>query len=485
MTTNSNLIEKDDLSSSEILETFRLERGRIICDLLNNPNDFFKYLWTPKSSISYDRECRVKSGQGACNSSKICKQRQEMMYPFREKYYECNKCHKLEKLVDLNELELNKPFRSTIIDDKNMKQYNLNLVINSFIITSEKEKINNQFIERVKKIIKNTLCDEEENKPFIESNPFGVDLINAQFVPLDSFTINILISWIFEKIMKNTGKPHYNRIHTAFVCSNTGFILEDVSIPYFVIESDEKYERFRRDNILDHKISEGIILQLLVIFHFIKKFALSISNVSFDCLGFSTEPCKYVYENKKNINVKISCPVTVKIKNFMSSGITIKKQEEDKFFRVYTQNVELEKAINCTFNDKFLNLKIMSNDKVYFKIANNNNKTCDYLGIKTIFTHLWNAGAPYFNSQLNFYSFFILLCMRSTFYYSVKASNKLTKLWYLMFLPEQMREIETRLETHLSCSNIPDPLSILDGIYLNSNILDEGLMIYKGKTRDC
>jgi len=443
-----------ETSTHDLLDEFNKERKEVVEAFVKNNIEFVRNLWTSKSLISFDRQCKINAGQGTS-----CSEKRENLYPYREKYYECGKCRKLEQIVDILELKIKVPFETHIIDDEKEKNYRTKFVLTS-VVPNTYYKIDSQESSIVNRLILSDQLECSCNPPRFK---------NIHFIGLDKFTVNILITWMFERIMKNhegQEKPHFNKMFTAFICGYNGYTLEEPSLSYDDFEMNPK---FIKDGILDKKICEGIVLQLFVIFHIMSKYRLSMTNVSMDNLCFTNSPCEYTYNG-----IIVKCRFTLKIRDFSSAGLTVSSDRDiENVCRIFYHDKEAsEMSEKLNFKLPLRLLKI--DDRVYFEIKDCKN---DYT-----FNYMRNAGAPYFLSQLNFYSFFLMLCMKTTFFYSVLASNKVFKLLNMMFLKDQLEPLLNKIKNLTeTCSKSFDPIAMLEDLTLDCNILERTMCEYQSR----
>lgn len=295
-------------------------------------------------------------------------------------FYICSHCVNINRLVDINDDTLLKPFH--IECGKLVGTYMVVQIYKHLHIFMESYNV---------------------SKALININPIilGYNTIeNIKYIGSDPFSNGILINMYLNHIFDNTNSNHIQKLYMSNICQNNGVRLLEY------LGSDIKL-----------KDSIEIIKQLLSTLIMLKEhdFTYGIPNTS--SILFSNKPCSYTYDK-----VRIDSSTTLKICGFDYSSISIGNNT-----RLYSRLELFDEEISRYHLKNILNL-IHVKDGTYMY---NLNKTT------IIYNSLRHLGYPIFNSSMDLYGFMIVLMLNKTFFTNVLNNEYLLNLWKSMWLIDE------------------------------------------------
>ena len=285
----------------DMFARFETERNLILEILFTSPERLPFLLWSEKdgsSPLSIDRQCMWKMGTVSLD---LPKSRPSSFFDFFRKApeyiepkivprglrrsFSCPQCRNMERLIDLRKYSVGTPF---LIESG--KETGKRLVINDMSATHLSlsfEKVSNSF--------------------------------QTQTLQSDEFTNTILISFLLEYILVESGIPSCCSLLTAFVCGDTGYLLSEAPT-YSTLEQLASVAKYLDDeNIFRKEVTRGILQQLCAILHVLSPYDFVHGRATIPTsLSFKNEPCSYMMDD-----VHVTCPVTIQLSNFERSSITI------------------------------------------------------------------------------------------------------------------------------------------------------------------
>lgn len=382
----------ENLTIDEIFEGFDIDRDTKLVNL----KDEKVIVW---KQDDYDRKCDSELHNIFETYNKT------LDNPLRSKYYICINCRTLMKLIDIRN-----PFDKNIIELENGNKICIKLI-----------KYKN---------IRPEIVVNPKNTSIILSSRYDINI--KKIISCDSFTLNMLISWILANIFSNHEVKMTEKIIKNFICNNNGYIIKHV-------RPKQLREGVCHDNI------EDIILQLKLICKILGNYDYYHGNYSLENINF------YKYNRCIPSFGRRKFRIAISIFNFHNSAITFDNIRLMKINKEQEMKVDI---INFGYNALYNNINICGN---YFKIKYN--EFTDYM---------FSNGIHNFKVEYNFYSFVIALCENDQFFLTIKR----TKLWYIMWKREELRILEDRIYNSKLIKNY-DTKIILSNISLKINILDD------------
>lgn len=444
---NISIMGKNCGNVDDLLNQYESQKKNIIKCLLLKPEEFVDKAWKYDGYLLSDSECRCRMGQGVISS------------PFS-----CYNCRNLSRLIDLKSELIDAPFQIEYGDREG-----LTLVVEKLGIVSPKlfwdENSVNEAIKYLNRYKMLSSCGTPK------------DITSMRSLRGDTFTIQILIRWLVEKIFEKKSMPHILKSHTSFICSDYGYNLQE----HPGIGSFKKLCAIKEmlvEDKLQPTITRGIILQLLSILKTLSSYNFSHGNPSFKSLSFSRESVDY-----ETNNLNIASPITLYISNFSCSSIMAKNihfssktAQSDIYLKKasFTPDITVKSSANahCDIGNNYQNDKNvcdMSNKKTnYYKLTN------DTLDVYTSMRHI---GFPLFVGSFDFYCFIVSLMCCKKFYDSVYSDEKLRKFWHMLWTIDDILILEEKfnyIHENEDIENYQSTISydLIKGLWLRCNILD-------------
>jgi hypothetical protein len=383
------------------LEQYNRERNQLANIIKENPNIISKAMW---KILSCDGYCMFLLGEGNKDTAGKCPQ-----------------CKNLSRLTN---------FDSNIITLECGKESgkNLNLIKFNNVNTYIKNKdlplsVSRRFL---------TKCNYDSCEPNSINNQ------STNYISFDEFSNGIMVNVLLQNTPLNN---HIIKLYTGFICGKNG---------YYLIENPELS---LYDLKLNNKIVKNIIYQLLCFFDQSSNFDFTLGNPSLNSIVFASKTIKYTYKN-----IKINCPVTLKLTNFNNSGITINNT------RVYSSTPLAE-----TYAKKSLYLPQISTNTdgiSYFKLSNDT---------ASFFLYLRYMGVALYSGAFDFYALIIALMTNKVFYDIVINDHKLFELWKSMWKPCCFEKINNNIiKYHNTDKSVTteDIIEMIKGLYLRCDIVN-------------
>ena len=381
-----------------LLDRYLDDRYEIISMMEANPDELVETLWKEDSVLSIDLDCK-------CNLTN------------EVTTFACSQCKNLKKLVRLNRGAIGKPF---LIECGSLA--GTSLLITKVPITIPHLKRDNVALSRAK------FYKQQYSKLKSCGTPEVTSVICG-----DAFTLETLVTWRVNKLFEDNGMNHSPILHTAFVCGDSGYFLSEVC------------EIARSMSV---ETVKSIITQLIVILKVLSEISFSHGNPIGNSLLFCKEPVSYEYDG-----VVVSGPVTLKITDFSNSSMTVNGAH------YFPENVKNQ----LKASDNMFVPEIFRKDIVPTYCSTEEGKTCEIssavlykLSSKTM--DLYNAirhiGFPLYSGSFDFYCFIVGLMSSKDFREAVLNDDDLRRLWYMIWIDEDLVKVEKELEENNGVLNI-------------------------------
>lgn len=462
--TNNNLPNKyHDIECCEwtrgidtLLFRYKQDREEITSMILNNPDKLVQTIWKADGPLAVDNECRCQMGKGENRS------------PFT-----CAQCKNLRRLIDFRLGGIERPFQLECGESAGK-----NLIVAS-------SEINDPFLNWDEESARKAQVYVQQYHNLTICGTPNID--DTKCITGDNFTIRTLILWMIYKIFSDQGLPHIPLMHTAFICRGVGYSLYNMPTigtltALHGIESYHDVNPIGKNPVgfspitstqpvvtsmksqhlaftpLKSSIARTIIIQLLVILLELSKVNFSHGTPSIHALIFTKDPVSYSYDG-----VHVEGPITLQISDLWNSSATfnnvhyfsknIKSSmylERGMFVpEISTKTVSMAHcydvgAVNVSVPIVCPSTLTICPDANTYNVCQPKSITLYRLTNSTldIYNAMRHIGFPLYIGSFDFYCFMIALMCDKSFYDAVTHDSRLYRLWSMMWLTEDLLNIE-------------------------------------------
>src|SRR5680860_380224 len=262
---NDTFTQLTDLrTADEIFSYFQTVRGDIINHLNSDADFLVKHLYWGQQLLDVDYSCLMNCGWGNVWSHHVCR---------------C--CKLLGRILDL------KAKKSSLLV--------LSGTHEGCRHTATRETLGELFFEARPELDQELGSQREEE--------------DLQYYQADSVTLNLVVTWLIERLMTNVGLPHYQIIHHAAICHRHLVTVRNCSQLENVMEITESQ--------CSIDLARNWIMQLVVILSTLADFNFLHGGRG---LGCSQEAHCY-----HCLGLQVEGKYTLFLKGFESSTVTVKK----------------------------------------------------------------------------------------------------------------------------------------------------------------
>jgi len=267
--------DKATIRNVDVLFTFFHNlRIDVIRSLVDKPEHFLKNMWGSDYGLSRDIYCRVNMGR----SIPSLKSRVEdgAMLSTSTRKMCCQGCHNIKVLTNYRQARQGQ-FRCQW---GNFKNQSFTLLRRPMVGSS---------IWQYQQPLK-LLSSIQASHPLAQACQRNLpSLKTARFYGLDSFSNYVLINWYLQSVLAKSNMPHIRKLHYSFVCGQDGYLLLDCQY-----DNSSNLIKFR----MEHN-SEiwSLLFQLFALFHRIRTYNLSFTNITPETLLIKNQPCQYNYDD--------------------------------------------------------------------------------------------------------------------------------------------------------------------------------------------
>lgn len=245
----------------------------------------------------------------------------------------------------------------------------------------------------------------------------------------EMLTHSVSIQWLLDDYLTRQGLPHIQKLHTAFICGDTGYgLYESPDLGSFSSFQDEaKVASATAQSDLRAPLSalvaRSLVAQLIATLHALSPLKFTHGQPGVGALLFSRDLADYAYDG-----YRVRGPMTLKMNCLGQSSSLIP-----------TKNVRmccLKPEDSCCLENLPYHYNLGGRAGVYHlsKITTG------------ILIALHHAGVPMFGSSFDAYVFMTGLMSELTFYTTVQQNVELKQLWTAMWVPEELLVLETKLK---------------------------------------
>lgn len=434
-----------------LLFRYKQDRDEITSLVESNPDKLIRTIWKQEGPLAVDNDCRCQMGNGDIRS------------PFS-----CAQCKNLRKLLDFRLGGIERPFQ---LECGNYA--GKSLIVSSTDIAAPFLTWDEESCRRARNYIQQyhnlTMCGTPSMR-------------DMRCITGDSFTIRTIILWMISKIFSIKGLPHIPLMHTAFICRGTGYSLYDMpSIgtlselhkieAYHDLDSNSKKESTVKSQHfayapLKSSIARSIIMQLLIILLELTNINFSHGTPSIHGLIFNKDPVSYRYDG-----VPIQSPITLQLSDLWNSSATFES------IHYFPKNVGSSMYLERGMFVPDISTKTISMAHCYdvgaidnggtqiacpatittcpdantYEVCKGKNVVVYRLTNSTvdIYNSMRHIGFPLYTGSFDFYCFMVSLMCDKSFFDAVTKDAKLYRLWSMMWLIEDLPNIERLIkQTH-------------------------------------
>ena len=482
-----------------MLGQFAKDRTAIVKLLKNSPEKMVQTLWKVSSPLSKDEDCLFHMGKNLALSIDDLLLKPSSVCDSMMNFYVCPLCKNMKRIIEFSgskRTNPEEPFllecgekagQSLVYEEKNVNYLYLQLEDLPF---SVKRAYTNPFIAELAQCSSATCA--------IPSKEAGQDhllrYMETQYLGSDVFTNNLLINYYLNEILLSQKIPNITHVDISFVCNDNGYNVGEW-LDIGSIQNFQEYPEFLESNgkpsptakaddklPLNKEVCKSIIMQLFAVLHTLRQYDFSHGNPSTSTLKFKKEICSYIHDG-----VLISGPITLKMCDFSTSGITIKREEYSdkkegqnthKFLRLYSRNVVADEELKKRIYEPVI--ETLKSEKVtVYKLKN----PCKCVKASILFIYMKHLGLPVYTSSFDAYAFMTVLMCERSFYTTILSNPELHKFWRDMFvLQDDFDTINTRVkEIHEKTKHVDlhDILKLLADLQLRCDMIDFGWSLIK------
>lgn len=431
-----------------LLERYASDRAEITHLITHDPNKLVTSIWKGDGPLAIDNKCRCQMGKG------------EKRSPFA-----CAQCKNLRRLIDFRLGGVERPFQVEC-----GKKAGKTLIVSKTDISNLFLQWDNESAKRARIYLHQyqnlTTCGTP-------------DLKKLQCITGDQFTTRTLIMWMVSKIFTEKGLPHCPMMHTAFVCNDTGYSLYNMPSIGTISELHKiaaYHEQTTAPNVLKSKdysytplkteVARSIILQLLAALKELSTINFSHGTPSIYGLIFDKDPVSYIYDG-----VKVTGPLTLQISDMWNASATF--NDVHYFPRDVKSSLYLSRGVFIPeITSKFVSMaychEVGAVDETQeiacpenagttcpteetYDVCKSRNVAVYRLTSNTvdIYNSIRHIGFPLYVGSFDFYCFMVALMCDKSFFDTVVADEKLYRLWSMMWMVEDIQDVERMIkESH-------------------------------------
>jgi hypothetical protein len=421
---------------------------QIRTNVVSNLSNVVRELWGPRSPIPHSLECACAMGKNPLKKASLMK------------HMSCLACRAIALIVDLRKFKPGSSWRIECGTDAGKSISILERRPNFLMLKQSKH------LHKLQKFV-----TQNPDTRMCHSN-----LSASNYLKTDSFTNEVLVSWLVDSKLKMQGLPSGSRLLYAFYCRDTGYCvyttpsigkIEDLQTDKFVNETGRSPQA-KAETWAPLKIetSKAILQQLVATLKYLKQFDFIHGNPTLDSLVFYEEPCAYKYED-----VRVVSPLTIGLR--MDGKSSISTAEGRVYGLDQGDRVALETTtLQLNPMTSYLGDPELDDRQTVVHSSNGRFVTTYKLDRHNIrlFRSLLRMGVPVFASSFELYSFFVVLMCHYPFYESVIRSEQLSAVWRSIWSPEDYERVNASIKEqhHKEC----DLEKVLVNKHLRCDALD-------------
>lgn len=395
-------------SADDMFSRFRKERDIILESLYENPS-LLNNLWREESPLSIDRTCQCRVGTGIPRTSFVCPQ-----------------CKNIDRLVGFRNPIVGIPFTVKSGSESG----------NSVLITEYPGVDLGIKLDPVAKVRAYAIISQDQGLKMC-----GTSTVPTEYFSADHLTNTLFQSWIVQKTLQEEGINAYARTHTAFVCADKGYLVQEYISP-------GNFDHIK----IDSQTIQTSILQLVSILKALNKIQFTHGHISIDTIVIRPIKTSYIYDGKM-----IKGKVTLQLTDFEHSSSTINNHRiflraDQPISQMIIPRVQREegycgKTDPCTIHT--------------YQVANDN-----------ISLFIRHAGLPLFPGSFDMYCSMIALMTETDFRTIIMSEPELYRLWAMMWFPSDLLIVENRIRSLKIRPTHSDIVNILRDLTLRCDVLD-------------
>ena len=280
------------------------------------------------------------------------------------------------------------------------------------------------------------------------------------YIEADIFTAKLITNIYVDYLKATLNIPNVNTI-TGFACGNSYYLITEQSSDITDIIPINK-----RMHIDD---ADSVLKQIVIQYYLLSTYNFTLGSPDLYALRFTLDPITYKVKNKEysfNFLVSVICTnfTTININNqriYAGTILSRKKLERLNYSRtIQTREYVPEDCINLCNPELILTYTLSpENAEIYLQTR--------------------RSGIPLFNNSFDLYAILFSLMSYKPFYDVIQ--EKQHKIWKLLWLPDQLAIIESRVKKYHggNPATINDIIIDLQGINLKCKIFEILVKYYK------
>ena len=404
----------------KLLAVYDANNNIVTTAVAANPQCLIDNIWSSTSPLSMDDDCQCNMGYGDRHTATICSQ-----------------CKNLRRIID---------FRTPV--DKRPFAVECGVHVGKQLMMASAPVNNPLLVWDCNASARARSYALQQQALLSCGTP---DIRGMQCITGDNFTMRVVHTLMINQLFAQKNLPHSVKLHTAFICNNVGYTLNDV--PTIGGFSDLKQQYGAASWNIDDVRS--IILQLLVTLTELTAINFSHGNPSINGLLFDTEPVSYSY-NGHHIRGRF----TLKLANLWQASAKYGN------YHYFPHNEGANMALQRSIFMPEITTKI-------------NNSTCSAVNLyrltastTEIYRAMRHIGFPLFVGSFDFYCLLISLMMDAAMYRAVLSDSTLSKLWTELWQSIELPIIHQRLvAVHNNINNIKQPVDLIRSLWLRCDVI--------------
>jgi hypothetical protein len=365
--------------------------------------------------------------------------------PYCNKYI-CNACQMLRRIMEDVKLKDNKTIeiKTGKYEGKNFKIFEYDDNFSDYYNNTIIDSLNKEYSKM------------EFNLNLLEDNYFNL-FKKTQHMTTDSYVTNYAITSIFiNGKMQKYKIPNVILFEWIFSCGQNSKILKSQHYSFLELNNLHSLSKNVKSATAQIKIAPlnesvvfSILKQLIVVLHFLSKYAFIHGRPCIEYLHFTNKPCVYKYGD-----IQIESPITLHLEPSFYSSFTYETDEG--------QIIRLKSLNSKEITQDFLNFPVESID---IMVSHKPKVTPDSYNIPLISelrSHLvycykignkidklikmhTEAGLPLLQGSFEFYCFLISLLCEDSFYTTFIENDKLRTIWYSLWKESEYESVNSNL----------------------------------------
>jgi hypothetical protein len=358
----------------------------------------------------------------------------------------CNACNMLKRVMENIKLNDNKliEIKTGKFEGKNLKIYEYDDVFMSYNINENLNCLNREYSKM------------EFNLNLLEDSYYNL-FKRTEYMTTESYVTNYCNTSIFiNGKMQKYKIPNLILFEWVFNCGGNTKIIKSQHYNFLELNNLHSLSKNVKSATAQIKIAPlnesvvfSILKQLIVVLHFLSKYAFIHGRPCIDYLHFTNKPCVYKYGD-----IHIESPITLHLEPSFYSSFTY-ETDDGKIIRLKSLTVKEKMHDYMNFPIESLDIIISPKPK---NVPDNYNIPliselrshfiyCYKIGnkIHKLITLHTEMGLPILQGSFEFYCFLISLLCEDSFYTTFIENEKLRTIWYSLWKENEYESVNSNL----------------------------------------